>query len=103
MISNYHVEMNDGTRHNIMAQSAGDAVQQALEQSLGKTVAKCWSDFKAYQQGGVEGHIDYDIPRHVALKSLPPKPEKKKPEPCTLFDDAQVLKESAKALERAGL
>lgn len=71
----YHITISDGTRCDIKAPSAAEAMQTALEKNLGRTVLSCFAGKTEGQQAGV---IRFEIPAHVALTAAPEKKERKK-------------------------
>lgn len=104
----YHVEMDDGKRMSISADSASNAIGRALIERLGHRVTKCWVGMRKSDAPGMrdipvpvrfeDAAIVFDIPPHDPLLERPVRPvHRQQHAPCELFDDGQVLSESAQA------
>lgn len=78
MSAPYYVRMDDGRVLRIEAISAAMAQCTALEEHLTHKVEACWSG--SPHRDPECGYIDYDVPRHVALREAPPKRRRKLPD-----------------------
>lgn len=84
--------MDDGKYWKNKSQCAADAIQCALEAHIGHAVISC----------AIDG-IRFDVPKHepLPLDWIKPRRIRVKPDPITMFDDAELLAESARAIEAA--
>lgn len=93
----YHCLLNTGIRVDINSISAAQAMQICLGNNPGFTITECWSGDGLRNPD--YGFTEYEVPKHVAATKTIRRP-KSSPPPCELFDDAQVLAESARVLEK---
>ena len=71
MSAPYYVRMDDGRVLRIEAISAAMAQCTALEEHLTHKVEACWSG--SPHRDPECGYIDYDVPKHNALREAPPR------------------------------
>lgn len=88
----YRIEMDDGYTFRIVAESAAQAVGQALDQHRGHCA-------KTVYCGGQWGSCSFDVPPHKPL--TPKEPEKPDDGACSLFDDKDVKRNSQVAWAKA--
>ncbi len=69
-MTTYTVTLDSGSRRDIRAESAADAMQRVLEANIGRKVVSCESGINS--GGRYSGRIQYDIPKHEALTQPPP-------------------------------
>lgn len=101
MMRTYHLEMDDGVRLDLPADSAAAAIGSALKKHIGHRVVRCFL-------GGVENYqgmeilkvwsnqavrMEFEIPPHDPLL-VPPPVKHRDRSPSELFDDAEILRES---------
>lgn len=89
----YDVITTNGVRHSIKANSAGDAIQVALERALTFKVSSCECDL---------GNTRFDIPNHDALPAdyKPKRRTKAQDQSEPMFNDDAIRAESINAKEK---
>jgi len=93
----YHIIMSSGTKLDIEAHSAGEAIYAALRRALGQTVTHCHSgltdaeaqDAKSWDKLAMPGMVQHEIPPHQALKESHGV-KAPKVETDTMFTDAEL-------------
>lgn len=81
MIQVYHIKMDDGSRFDLSAYSAGEAMYLACHQHRGHTAVDCYlgNDLSGKED---EGRIRFDIPHH---KPIPVKAEPGRQRMCAKY------------------
>ena len=101
----YHLVLDNEQRFDIETTSAANAMQMTLERNPGRTILKCWSgrDYairdRSIKGDGAAGIIDYEVPRHIPFIAAPKV--KAKDKTSLMFDDAEILAQSKKAMGAA--
>lgn len=99
----YTALMDDGKRLTKPCASAVEMIGWALEQHLGHRVSKCWVGMEAAPAWKHQEAIMYfDVPAHEPLATRQGRNASKRVRgEATLFDDGQILSESAQARTKA--
>lgn len=97
----YHIQMDDGHRLDLRADSAANAVASALKQHLGHRVTRCFLGGMENYQGmelvkvwsNQAVRMEFEIPPHEPLTAPPPVRHRDRA-PAELFNDDEILRES---------
>lgn len=76
MSQTYHILMEDGSKHDVRADSAGEAIYAALHRNRGVRVATCFAGGYAQSQEDLvpddnAGRITFEVPKHKAMDLEP--------------------------------
>lgn len=103
----YKITLSNGGRIDMPAQSAGEAIEQALIKNRGLTVVRCYAGLteedaefvrQTYDKKSIAGFIEHEIPEHVAIpEGAIFKRPKKVDNTDAMFDDAQISTDSKMA------
>lgn len=88
--------MDDGWRVDVASDSAAAAQYEALRRHLGHRVSRCWLGRSGKQAHENEG-IEFEVVTHDPRTERGGKERKDRHPLCTMFDDATILAESARA------
>ncbi len=88
----YNLVLSNGVRLCVDAASASEAIGSALIDNEGFTVKQCYA-------GDATARITFEIPAHRPFAKEVGK--KQKQDLHSMFDDAEIKRESAKAKDRA--
>lgn len=107
----YKLTLSDGTKTNIEAGSAGEAVEKALWQHRDRTVRHCYTGMTAKDCEVLRsidntarpavGIIVHDVPAHnpITKDAVQPKRTRVVDETAAMFDEEAIRYESMKAKE----
>ncbi len=105
MSRNYRCVMSDGSHVNHRCNSAAEAIGFALGEKLGQRVLECRAGMEQFEAKWkhTEAFMYFDVPEHVPLtkKPVPDRISRQTRGAGDLFDDEQILNESARAMTRA--
>ncbi len=99
IMKTYYCVMDDGRRIDVNTTDASTAMQTAISRHLGHSVKRCWMGSPTKEPKDRDG-IEYEVPPHSAITERPKRFKRDLHPPCTMFDDASILKESERALNR---
>jgi hypothetical protein len=103
----YKITLSNGQKIDMPAQSAGEAIEQALIKNRGLTVARCYAGLteedaafirQTCDKRAIAGFIDHEIPEHEAIGEHEVFTRPKRVDNTTaMFDDAAIADESKMA------
>lgn len=103
----YKITMSSGQKIDMPAQSAGEAIEQALIKNRGLKVVRCYAGLteedaafirQTCDKRAIAGFIEHEIPDYDPIpEGAVFKRERKVDNTAALFDDTQIAEESKMA------
>lgn len=107
----YHMTLSDGTRVDVSAQNAGEAIESARRKYRGNVVVECYSGLteedarvarSTRDKKAIAGRVVHDIPPHgpIAEDEVVARRHRRTDASIAMFDDGAIAQESRMAKAR---